>query len=215
MSQQVYGNFTDINGHAVSTGRYLPRASEIDVFTLTPNQGGPPAFWGQVIKALATTGTGLFWNTLNGNATATTVGTAVNYALYQNPQTVKYWTLVANSTILGGATLLYSNVDNVIAINAVIPCRFATGSGTAPLSFMIQVLDANNNVVSNYALTGSRAITLSSTDESYSCSAIVPVLRGQKCGIFGFSTGNSLTYEDFLNGNANVTFRCMLSFEKM
>lgn len=195
--------------------RYLPRASETDYLTLVKNVNpGTPGEYGNAAKPLAQTGTGLFWDRLNGNA-CVTVASVVNYPRYQSNDTKPYWTISANAGVLGGATLLYSKCDNVIAVNAVIPGSFPGAAVLIPLKLAIIVMDSNNVRLHTYALVGSREVVGNQTDDPWAISAVVPVLAGQKIAIFGYSTGNSFRYQDELNGNPTITVECMLSFTKM
>lgn len=232
MSQQVYsagGGYTppqptveenidpNIVGYATKLGpdRYLPRASQTDYLTLIKNVNpGTAGEYGTATKNLAQTGTGLAFNRLNGNDTAVTGG-IVNFQRYQNPDTKPYWLLSGKSDVLGGATLLYAKCDNVIACNAVIPGSFPGSGGNVPFKLMFVVMNAANVILRNFALTGDREVLGNTSDDPFSCSAVIPILAGQKLALFGYATGNSFRYEDDLASNPSITVQCQLSFTKM
>jgi hypothetical protein len=210
MSNQVFSN-------RLGAGtRYLPRNEEIDILTLTKDSGSGPAIGSQT-KAITTTGNGLFFSRLNGND-AVAVGGIMNYNNYQKAITKQYWQLYADSTVLGGATLLVSTADNVIAVQAVLPCRYGSGSGDLPLKLAIVVLDPANAVLETYSLAN-RDLTggITTNDmNGFTLNAIVRVKAGQKIAVYGYSNATrNLTYEDDKNGTSSIIFEAKLSFTKL
>lgn len=226
MSQQVYssGNVTIDNKNPaqdpltvnrVAPARYLPSVSESDTLTLQKNNGSGTGAFGSQNKTLPSTGTGLYFNRLNGT-NVSILGNVVNYNTAQSSLTKPYWIISANSTIDDGATILYSKVDNLIAVNCVIPINFGPpNTGLVPFKVMLVVRDSSNVAVANYALTGNREVGTGVSPDPYSLSAIVPVRAGQNLGVYGYATNNILTYGDDLNGNPSITVECMLQFTKL
>lgn len=210
MSNQVFSN------QYGSGTRYLPRNEEIDILTLTKDSGSGPAI-GTQTKAITTAGAGLFFSRLNNND-AVVVNGIMNYNNYQKASTKQYWQLYASSVTLGGATLLVSNTDNVIAVEAVLPCRYGTGSGDLPVKLAIVVLDASNNQIETYALNNRDMTGGITTNDmnGFFLSAIVRVRAGQKLAVFGYSNATrNLTYEDDKNGTSAIVFEVKLSFAKL
>lgn len=143
MSNQVFSN--SFNGGT----QYRPLTANVDTMTLFPNEpaaGGAPAY-GRVTKVIDGIGKAAFWDQLNG-VKLLTFGGIVNYSTAQNPKTVPYWSFGADATFLDGGTLLYSKVDNVIAVNASIPMNIFAGSTQTPttLAVAIRIWNADGSI---------------------------------------------------------------------
>lgn len=210
MSNQVYSN-----RYADGT-RYLPLPKQRDVLTLIKSTVPVPPVvpYGEQTKVAPNTGNGLFFNRLNKN-NCTIVGTLVNYDLFQSPDTKQFWKLNANSTILNGATVLYSKVDNVISVNCVLPVDYPSpAAGQVPITFAIRVMNSDFSIVGDYSLNG-RDITAGSNPVAFSVSATVRVLAGQMVMIIALGTGQTLRYQDDLKGTNNIIHECLLEFAKM
>lgn len=155
MSNQVFSG---------SVSRFFPTGGERDIFTLIKTVPGTPPI-GKQGKAIQTFAD-LFWDRLNGNDTSLVSGVQ-QYSPYQSPQTKPYWTLSANSSVLGGATVLYSNVDNDIEIEAVVPCGLAYSAAGNPylVKLAAVVLDPANGfaTVAAYGLNGMNMTTVATT----------------------------------------------------
>lgn len=225
MSNQVFSG---------QTPRYFPSGRQQDVLTLIKNVAGPPAI-GYATKSL-TTFVDLFWGRLNGSNTIVAAG-VVNYPLYQVPETKPYWTLSANSAVLGGGSLLYSHIDQVIGVDAVIPfgIKTAVAGTTFSIKLAVMVLDPANAyaVVASKALYGANIYgsTAVANADAYtnpsSLSTDVRVKAGQAVSVRAFihqAYGVAvpapletvdLHIQDDTNGLATVPLECSLVFSKL
>jgi len=198
---------------------YFSASSEQDHLGLAKNNpaGGGNAAYGNAKKTLTNQGVGLYFTSLN-ESDVMTVGVAVNYALYQNPKTIPFWNISANSGVLGGATVVYVKQNCVIAVNAVLPIDYPdNGAGAAIITKLaISVLDSTLTVIRNYDAKQSDIPRLTAPFEHGLC-ATISVLAGQAIMISGYSTtvGAVLEYKDDLSGNTTITFPCFVEIARV
>jgi hypothetical protein len=211
--------------------RFFPSAGQVDKFTLLKNVVGPPAL-GYTVKAITKDGVFLFFDELNDQQADTVSGIIAS----QNVATRPYWT-IAQSTPLGGAVVLWSAVDNVIAVTANLPCWLNNAAGVltgAYVKFEACVMDPNNSfaVIVNQGLVATQAMDsipgaiapLSiSTPGNASISTVIEVKAGYVLGvraILVFPTAPSsnafnLVLQDDLNSTGAIQTECSLSFQKL
>ena len=175
-----------------SQNNYGPNKAAFDRLTLSKNipaSGGNPAFGSQV-KVINSLGNGLFLDRLNGSNITLTSGVG-NYSAFQNPATMPYYTISANSALLNGATLICSKTDNVLAINACLPSGLV-GLASTDIDYTlgIKVYNADDTVAATYAVE-ERLFNIDVPGnlprDGISCalSAVVRVNAGQKLAIYG------------------------------
>lgn len=230
MSNQVYSN---------PISRYNPPGAQSDILSLEPNNPAVPNVspaYGSVQKDVPGTGTCVYWGALNGVVVPKSAGVS-NYTVAQNPLTVPYWAFTNNDTILSGATLLRSKIDNVIAVNAVVPMNILAYQGTSPttLALAIRIYNADMSIdrtvcyqgLQNGVYTGGLALT---APIPYHCSAVVSVKSGQSLGVVMLcstvawsAVGAKIDYKDFLSPQivvsppltAQIQMPCICEFIKM
>lgn len=204
MSNQVY---------SAPMRRYKPSAYQLDKLTLVANNaaipGTSPAY-GSVQKNASGAGTGLYWGVLNGVASVTS-GTVQLYG-GQNPATIDMWAITADSTKLGGATLIWAKQDMDLCVNAVVPMNILNKNGLTPNTFAlaVRVYNADDSVDRTLAYsgfqdglyTGGLGIT---APIPCNVSCIVPMRAGQYLSVIVLAstsawnaTGISFDYKDFL-----------------
>ncbi len=211
MSNQVYSN---------SLTRYSPSVYQTDKLSLTANNAAvanvSPAY-GNVLKACPGTGAGVFWGVLNGT-TAATVATVTQYGAVQNPNTSQFWSITADTAVLGGATLLRAKINCVVQVNAVVPMDFPSVEATAQtLALAIRVYNADLSIdrtvgyngVQKGLYTGGLAATACIP---FSVSAAVGLRSGQSLSVIILcsttawnATGLTIDYKDFLAPQTVVT----------
>lgn len=111
MSNQVFAN---------NTSRYFPAVEQMDVLTLKKNIPGPPATGVLPIPLSSTSPGGIKFNRLNGVDLTAILG-RWPYEQAQSPSTVPYYQLSSTPTILSGALMLTSKVNNTIAVAVNVP----------------------------------------------------------------------------------------------
>ena len=218
--------------------RYLPACAESDILSLTPNVLAVPNVspaYGEQLKASDGVGVGVFWNRCNG-IDVPTVLSNVNYSAAQSPNTVPYWRIHANAAVGGGATRLYSLVDNVIAVNAVVPMNtISTGSALTQFALAVRVYNADGSVFNTYCWNGFQSALYTGglgtgAPVPFSVSGVVRVQAGKSMSVVILtpttawipSTVN-LVYKDFLSPQVVVTppltsqiqMPCICEFVKM
>ena len=229
MSNQVYSN---------SLSRYSPSAYQTDKLSLTANNAAVPNVspaYGNVLKNVPGTGNGVFWGTLNGVA-APTVGTAVIYSAAQNPNTNQFWSISADTAVLGGATLLRAKINCVVQVNAVVPMDFPNVEATAQtLALAIRVYNADNSIdrtvayngIQKGVYTGGIAAT---APIPFSVSAAIGLRSGQALSVIMLvsttawnAVGLVVDYKDFLAPQtvvappltSQVQMPCICEFTKL
>lgn len=211
--------------------RFFPNVGQADKFTLQKNVVGPPAF-GFTVKAISNAGVFLFLNQLNGLPAATVPQIITS----QNAATKPYWT-IAQSTPLGGAVVLWSNTDNVVAVTANLPCWLNNAAGVltgAYVKFEACVMDPANSyaVLVNQGLVATQAMDsvpgaitpLSiSPPGNASVSTVIEVKAGYVLGVRAIlvyptdpaSAAFNIVIQDDLNSTAAIQTECSLSFQKL
>lgn len=224
MSNQVYS--------AGLNSRYLPSVQEYDMLALTPNVAAVPGVspaYGTAIKSANGTGNGLYMNRLNG-VDVSIVSGVVNYSNAQNVATKPYWNINAASAVKNGATLLYSLVDNVIGINAVVPMFLKNNGTSAPVTLALaaRVYNSDGSVYATYGYNGLMAFefvpTVSGTGGNnalstgasitpipFSYSGVVRVPAGKSLSIIILcsstawdATGPNVQYQDYLAPETDI-----------
>lgn len=204
MSNQVY---------SAPLRRYKPSAYQNDKLTLTANNAAVPGTspaYGNVIKKVNGAGTGVYWGVLNGVQSVTS-GTVQLYG-GQNPATIDMWAITADSTKLGGATLVWAKQDMDVFVNAVVPMDIDNKNGLTPntLALAVRVYNADDSVDKTLAYngfqdgiyTGGLSLT---APIPFSVSTMVSMRAGQYMSVVMISstsawsaTGIDVDYKDFL-----------------
>ena len=133
---------------------YSPSKAEKDTLTLVPNVilTAPNQSFGWITRSFSPGGSGIYMNALNGTAVPITGGVS-QYTPLQSQATIPYYAITANDAIRLGSTLIYSKIDNVLAINCTIPIKVI---GTADFNnravyMHLDVCTAAGDIVTQYS----------------------------------------------------------------
>lgn len=179
MSNQVFSN--GVGGGT----KYFPQVYIKDKITLIANQAAVPGVspaYGRQSKQTNGGGNGLFFDTINGIPVPIAGGTS-DLSGGQSTATKAYWQIKANGAYGGGATRLYSLVDNVISVEAVLPTAIPSTVGTVgtinTLAVAARVYNADGTVAQDYGYNGVYQPLTASAPYPLGLSTIVRVAAGQ------------------------------------
>ena len=213
-----------------SQNLYGPNKAAFDRLSLIKNiaQTAPAIPFGSQIKTITNVGTGLFLDRMNGVNMAI-VNNIVDYTSAQNPATLPYYTISANTGIQNGTTLIYSKTDNVLSINATIPSGLAgLGGTTQDYTLGFRVFNADGTIAANYSVDEYKVVgdvpgNLPLDGSSRCITGVLRVNAGQCVGIYstcnrGAAESLQLYYKDKMytlaSGTAFQT-ECVIDIQKM